>query len=208
MKYLRMFGLMVAAMALMAVGGAGSASATVACKTSITSGCGGTAWSYGNGTTMHITQETGQTGVLQTTGGTVLDTCTGGTMHGAITSAGGASSTVRFSTTTIDLGTCTRTSDTIGSGNEVELHHESGTDNATVTYTGNSAVTINTIVGTCIYGLTSGALDWGKYTGAAATFDTNLVLPKDAGNFACPDHAVWSTSYELTAPAPMYISAS
>ena len=47
MKYVKMLGLAaVAAMALMAFLGASSASATVLCKTHITSGCAAAGWDY------------------------------------------------------------------------------------------------------------------------------------------------------------------
>ena len=131
MKYLKMLCLAaVAAATLTALVGVGTASATVLCKTNLTSGCASE--DYPVGTEIHITQEPETTAVLETTSGTVLNTCTGGTTKGTIANTGGNSSTVSVTLTSLSWGTCTRTTHTITIG-AFEFHHIAGSDNGTVT---------------------------------------------------------------------------
>ena len=210
MKYVKMLGLAaVAAMALMAFLGAGTASATVLCKEAKTSGCTN---DYGAGQAIKATTTTGTTAILETTGGVVLDTCTGSEISGAITNTGGASATVSGhigpGTTGLKWGTCSRVTNTLKVGN-LEVHHIAGTDNGTLTATGGIEVTINTIFGSCVFG-TGEALDVGKITGGSpATINTEkAVVPKISGNAACPTHGVWNAQFTLTEPGSAWVSAS
>lgn len=212
MKYVKMLGLTaVAAMALTAFLGAGSASATVLCKTKVTEGCAAAGWSYGVNTTIHATQEKGTTAVLEA-GSTTLDTCTTSTVHGFVEKAGDTNSTVSGDIKTLTWGEpgttpCTNTTDTLKIGG-LEVHWISGTDNGTLTATGETEVTINTIFGSCVYG-SGKALDLGTITGGSpATIDIHASVPKISGNFACPSTGTWTASYEVTEPTPLYVATS
>ena len=207
MKYVKSLGLaLVVTMALTVLLGIGSASATVLCKTQITSGCG--SWDYAAGTTFHATLE--ETATLETLGGTTLHTCIDGTISGKFSNTGGSSETIRGVIETLSWGSptnpCTKTIDTINNG-ELEIHWISGTDNGTLTII-NTKVTTNTIFGSCIYG-SSGAIDYGTITGGnPATIDINVILPKTEGSALCPAEARWTAKYTVTEPTPLYISTN
>lgn len=190
----------VAAMALTAFIGAGSASATVLCSESATTECA----SFEKGSIVAASL-TGST-TLSTTGGTVLDTCTSGMIEATTKNNGGSSETVSASIDELAWESCTQTTDTISKG-ELEIHHISGSDNGTVT--GKSiSFTVNSALGTCTYG-TGEALDLGTLKGGnPATLEINAVLVKTAGGFACPADAKWVASYSVTFPELLYVGAS
>jgi hypothetical protein len=202
MKYIKILGLAaVAAMALMAFG-AGTASATKLCTTAgDTTNCGS---HYPINTTVEGTL-TGSA-VLETTGGTVLDTCTGSTVSGKTTSTAATGSTVTGNVETLTWTGCTFTTHTIAKGS-LEIKHISGTDNGTLTGR-NQEVTIKTgLFGPCIYGTAAGT-DLGTVTGgnpASITINALVPLTKDDGGI-CPSEARWTASYAITTPKPLYVS--
>lgn len=208
MKYVKMLGLAaVAAMALMAFVGAGSASASVLCKTAPNAaGECPTGWDYPAGTTVHITQKAGTTAALES-GSTVLDTCTTSTFHGFTANTGSATETVHGENT-LTWGTaatpCSKTTDTIAGG-EVEIHAADDKGNGTVTAK-NSEVTINTIFGTCVYG-SGPSIDLGILTGGnTPTISIDATVPKISGNFACPSTSTWTAEYVVTQPQPLWVA--
>ncbi len=206
MKYLKMLGLAaVAAMALTAFFGASSASATVTCTTNVHFGCGA-GWKIT--TSMVATQTEGTTAILETTGGVVLDTCTGSKVEGEITNPGGPTETVSGNINSLLWGTCSRTTHTLKIGS-LEVHNIAGTNDGTLTATGGTEVTINTIFGSCIYG-TGAALDIGRITGGTpAILHTNsVVVPKVGGNAACPAHGVWNATFTLTNHHGVWVTTS
>ncbi len=209
MKYVKMLGLAaVAAMALMAFLGAGTASATVLCTAPNKEDVCPAGEKYEAGKTIHATTTPGTTAVLETTGGVVLDTCTGSTVKGVAETTGSASTTVSGAIGELAWGTCSRTTHTLKIGS-LEVHHIPGTNNGTLTASGGTEVTILTIFGTCTYG-TGATLDIGKVTGGntAVIHTEKTVVPKLAGNAACPAHGVWNASFDVTEPSPLYIAAS
>ncbi len=126
-KYAKILGLAaVAAMALMAFVGTGTASATVLCKTNLTTGCAAAGQDYPAGTGIHATSES--SGILETTGGVILDTCTGSTVKGKTSNTGSASTTVSGPIEELAWGVCRRTTNTLKLGS-LEVHHIAGTDN-------------------------------------------------------------------------------
>ena len=149
MKYVKVLGLAaVAAMALMAFLGASTASATVLCKTQLTSGCAAAGWAYPSGTLISASLEASAT--LETTGGTPIVTCETGLVEGSTTNAGSSADTVDGNLSKLEFGGCTRTVDVLNKGS-LEVHWISGTDNGTVT-SKSAEVTINTPFGNCVYG--------------------------------------------------------
>jgi hypothetical protein len=199
MNHLKLPGLIaVAAMAMMALLGAGTASATVLCKTA-TGGleCGG-AWKFSG--TIKGSLASGTSAVSKNTSGEVIDTCTGGTAEGSA-SAGGATSTVTGNTSSLSLTGCTTTTKVIKQC-EGEIHYVSGTSNGTVTVKGCEVTTNTVLFGSCIYGVGEttdvGIVEEG---GSGAAAKVSKVVNKLAGSaFACPSTMVSEASVVRTAP--------
>ncbi len=206
MKYVKMLGLaVVAALALTAFFGAGSAAATVLCKTAMTEGCAASGWDYPVGTEIDMSLE-GST-FTRATNGTLLDTCTEGTLRGLTTNTGSSSQTVDWNLTHMQSSSCSATTDSLVNGS-LEVHWIPGTDNGTVTVTG-TQVTKGLVFGTCVYGPGASGADLGTLTGGSpATLDVEAVLPKISGGVACPPDVVWVGAYIVTSPKPLYISNS
>lgn len=204
MKRIKMLGLaVVAAAALTALLGAGTASATELCSTN-TSPCTGTM--YGPGTALEANL-TG-TAILETTGGTVLDECTGGGVAGTITNTGGASETVNASIPTAGLTWtgCSR-STTTTEGGELEIHTDSAAADGNGTLTAKGfTVQIATILGTCTYGFgTTTASDLGTLKGGnPASIEISTIVPRKTGA-ACPAEARWTAKYEVVKPKPLFV---
>ena len=204
MKIIKTVSFVVMAMTLMAVVGVSAATATVMCKNGVsTTSC---TEPYGAGTVIEATLTSGTTMILETAGGTILDTCTSSTMKAITENKGSAVETYIDDMTSLTFGNCTRTTNTVTLGSLV-THHISGTDNGTVTAYDPTHVTIDTIFGSCTYGnegeLTLGTLKGGNP--ASITINTNVS--KIMGNFACPNPARWTASYTVTAPKPTYPAA-
>lgn len=200
MKYLKMLGLAaVAAAALMAIAGAGMASATVACKVTETPCAPANEWELG--TSGLASLKAGTSAVMSSTSGEALMTCNGGHVSGKLENKGGPTETMHQagSSANIVYEGCTNTMDTI-KGGEVELHHIAGTDNATVTIKG-FETTVQILGVSCIYTYGAG-IDAGVITGGTKpSMDVNAVLPKGSGSFLCPSTVKGQFEGSLTEPA-------
>ena len=199
MKYVKMLGLAaVAAMALMAFVGAGSASATVLCKVTATP-CGAANHVSGTNLTFHSTHVE-----LRSTGGVFQSTCKKSTVSGPSTT-GGSASTVTGTVAKADLtwGECSEPVETI-EGGSLEVHHIAKTDNGTVTASG---FKVKVTIGVTCYYSAGAATDLGTVTGGASpTLHINAVVNEVTPSFFCPDDAVWTGSYVST--TPFYVTAS
>ena len=205
MKYLKILGLAaVAAMALMAFG-AGTASATKLCKNNLsTTAC---SEHYGVGTVVEGTL-TGSA-VLETTGGSTLDTCTGSTVSGKTTTTAATGAAVTGNVETLTWTGCTFPTATTATGS-LEISHIASTDNGTLRGKGQE-VTINTgLFGACTYG--TSATGTGTHLGtvvggkpAKLTINTIVPLTKNESGL-CPAEARWTASYTVTKPAEMWVS--
>jgi hypothetical protein len=186
----------VAAMAMMALLGAGTASATVLCKTA-TGGleCGG-AWKFSG--TVKGSLASGTSAVMKSTSGETVNTCTGGTAEGSA-SAGGATSTVTGNTTSVSLTGCSIPITNV-SKCEGEVHYISGTSNGTATVKG-CEMTANTVFGSCTYGAGAG-IDVGviEEGGSKEAAKFSKVVNRVGGSFACPSTLVVEASVVRTAP--------
>lgn len=206
MKYPKALGLAaVAAMALTALLGAGSASATVLCKTALEEGCAGT-WDYPAGTEIDLSL----VGTTSTSGtsGELLDTCTESTSKGSTTNTGGASETVDWNLTVYSSSNCTGTTDTISNGS-LEVHWIAGSTNGTVTSKNTQATKIIPGGVSCTYGTGASGSDLGTLEGGAEpTLHVKTPLAKLAGSFLCPGEVVWDGFYAVTSPQPLYVSKS
>ncbi|MDQ3724680.1 MAG: hypothetical protein M3335_02115 [Actinomycetota bacterium] len=206
MKYIKMLGLAaVAAAALMAFVGAGTASATTLCTATETP-CA-TANQI-NAVHDNIIKATlSGTAVLERTSGEALASCTVGGMEGKITNGGGSSATVSGDLTALTWGAkgagCNQTVHTVKLG-ELEIHHIAGTDNGTVTAK-NTEVTVEIFGVSCTYG-SGAALHLGTLTGGKSpVLHINAVVNKTAGGFLCPEDARWTATYNVTQPTPIYV---
>jgi len=203
MKYVKMLVLAaVAASALMAFIGAGSASATELCSTTLSPGACPTAQKVTGPLTFTLTA--GTSALLKETGasGGTLDTCESSEVGGEITNSGSSTTTVTGSISKLTWGSCSFPTTTTLKGG-LECHKITGTSNCTLTADGVSKVTINTIFfGTCVYTVTSGASIGDLTEGNPAVFHANAIAHKQEGsNFACPETSVWSATYTLTSPS-------
>ena len=208
MKYVKMLALAaVAAGALMAFIGAGTASATVLCSTTADPCPAGQSWPVN--TVLDFSIPSGSTANLVDTTGEELDKCSTSTVKGKISNAGGSTATTTGAVEELTWGSCTFPTKTLTLGN-LEIHKISSTSNGTLTADGTFEVTINTIFfGSCIYGVTSG-VDLGELTeGSPAVFHANAVAEKFSGsNLACPSTSKWTATYTLTSPSGTTLSVS
>lgn len=201
MKHLKMLVVAAAATAAMTAAlGAGTASATVLCKTTTTP-CGSP---YAKGTVL-VPSLTGSN-QIETLGGTNLVTCTATSTKITIENSGGAASTVSGPITELAASGCTTTVQTLKPGS-VEIHHIAGTDNGTVTGLFSEITTM--IFGvSCIYGAGT-SIDAGTLTGGEnPTLKVNEIIKRMGGAMICPAEVRWTASYNVTSPKPLYVEAS
>jgi len=203
MKYLKMFGLAaVAAAALMAFAGAGSASATVLCHGE-ESPCS-TKWT--KNTEVEFILKPFTVARWFTTQGITLNECSGGSLRGTIVNAGSATETVVISVAKESGGfnwsSCTTNQVTV-EGGEIEIHSITGSTNGTATMKGFKFRTDTTQYGTCYYGAGTG-VHLGKIVASKtghAIIDIEVVLIKLAGSAAlCPNDIEWWEEWEQSAP--------
>lgn len=200
MKYVKMLGLAaVAAAALMAFVGAGTASASVVCSTTVSPCPAGRAWA--TGTTVDFSSKSA---VLADTFEVVKNTCEG-TVSGTLTN-GSSTATAKLTVGAAGLtwSKCTRTADTI-KGGTLEIHNVAGTSNGTITASGFEVTSkIPSIVGeiSCVFETGTG-LDIGTLTeGNPAVADINAVVrPIPGSNANCPSTANWTATYTVTSPS-------
>jgi hypothetical protein len=206
MKYMKMLGLaLVASAALMAFGGAGTASATKLCKNSTnTTTC---SEPYAASTVIDATLS--GSAILETSGGTVLETCTGSTLKGKTANAGGSTETLKEPIESLTWSGCTKEKRTLTLG-ELEFHWIAGTDSATLTAR-NTQWTVGGLFEneSCLYGFGTGT-DLGTVVGGTnATLSISALVPRQTGSgFLCPAETRWTASYKFTEPSPLYVTSS
>lgn len=205
MNYLKLFGLAaVAATALMAFIGAGTASATVICRTEPTAGECPKEWDYQTGTKGKASLNAGTTAVLTTTTEEVLVTCTESTVEGTSDNTGSATTTVKSSLSTLTFSGCTHTIDTVSPGLG-ELHWIPGTNNGTLTTSGTKVTTQFAGV-SCTYGIGTGT-DMGTTVGGnPGNLKVNAPIKKVEGSFLCPSNTVFQAEYVATNPANAWVA--
>ncbi len=213
MKYAKMLALAaVAASALLAFIGAGSASAAVICSTTGIDPCpAGQKWEAG--TVIDFSIPAGGSALLTETGGKTIDTCKTSTVKGKITEPGGEGKTATGPVEELTWGTCTFPTKTLTMA-ALEVKKIAGTSNGTVLadeYTPKGEkrfeVTINTVLfGSCIYtvepGASLGDLTEGKTgTETPPVFHANAVAKKTPTSpIPCPETAKWTATYTMTSP--------
>lgn len=206
MKYVKMLGLAaVAAAALMAFVGAGSASATVLCKTA-TNPCT-SKWALG--TEVRFSLKSGTSAIWKGQQGETLKTCTGADLRGKISNAGSAFETVKLQITENSWTSCTVPTTTVKLG-ELEIHSITGSTNGTMTLKGAEFTTKDNFFGDCSYGAGTG-IDLGTLTSSGtgdAVIDVSAtLLPTGLG--CCPQVS-WAEEFTLTSPVetPLFVEPS
>lgn len=203
MKYLKMLGLaVVAAGALAAFAGAGTASATVLCKTTSTP-CG-EKWEPNteivsvlrSGTTLKISELGGSQ--------TLLVTCTESTLKYKTKNWGSSSETVSAGLEgPTFFGGCVEKKPIVITAGEIEIHHIAGTDNGTVTAKHLEFTIQLPIIGfSCVY--TAGAgIDFGTLKGGASPeLEVKGAFPKkESSGAACPPEVLWTGTYGIPQPS-------
>ena len=198
MKYLKMLGLAaIAATALIAFVGAGSASATVFCSTESTP-CSA---KWAKGTQLEFSVAPGSSAEWKT--GLSTNTCTGGTLKGTMLNEGGSAETIKLSVAASDFSwtNCTFSNATL-KGGELEIHSISGSNNGTVTMKGFEFTTSTTQYGSCIYGAGTG-VHLGTLTASGtgkAMIGFAVTLTKTGGGFLCPNTMEWIEEWIQTKP--------
>jgi len=201
MKYIKMLGLAtVAAVAVMAFVGAGSASAT-----ELT--CNGVKCPIG--TVFHASTPAGTHTVLHPVIGAIE--CNS-TIEGTVQDAGSPTTTAKLSLGTLALTPCTNGAvvTTLKKGT-LELHSTAGGGNATVTLF-NWEVTIQAFGFHCIFltgpaGIDIGTMTTNTSTPGAATFDLGATIPRTGGTSGvfCGSTAKWTGTYRTTKPTTLVV---
>lgn len=156
------------------------------------------------GTTIHASL-TGST-TLESTDGTLVDTCTGGGLEGATTNTGGEGEAVGLEVVSLTWSGCSFTTDTLSNGS-LSISQTGGLDGtvsgAGTTWTVKYAVSCRygTGAGTTL-GTVTGTSDTGKH----ATIDINATLSEQEPKSAfCPDSVAWKASYTVTSPTGLNV---
>ena len=198
MKYLKGLAVAAAMAAVFVVFAAGTASATVVCKTK-TSPCGSP---YPKGTLFQSVLTPGTTAVFKA--GFMTIECTEGSGSVETTSNGSATETVTGITKTLTFGGCNAVFNVLKTGTG-EIHWTSKT-NGTFTAEG-MEVTGSALGVDCVYGgkISSGITLNG---GEKPTISMNAKVPLISGGFLCANPGTMTASLTVTEPTPLYVLAS
>jgi hypothetical protein len=198
MNYLKGLAAVAAMAALLVVASAGTASATVVCKTS-SSPCSSP---YLKGTLFKGTLTPGTTAVFKAGFATIECTQAQGSIE--TTTNGSATETVKGLTKTLSFGGCNATLNVLKTGSG-EIHWTSKT-NGTFTVSG-MEVTASTLGVDCVYG---GAIGSGITLngGTNPTIGINAKVPLISGGFLCSNPGTMTATLSVTEPTPLYILAS
>jgi hypothetical protein len=202
MKHLKILGVAIAAaVAMLVILGAGSASGTVLCTETTTPCPSNRDEPQGTVVDAHLVG----TAVWETSGPspTILDTCTSGTLKFETLNTGSALGTVRARIKEMAFSNCTKFEKLINLGS-IELHHIENTDNATWVET-ETELTMEAFSGvSCTYGPGAGT-DLGAVKGGVEpVININGALSKTTGGFLCPTSIQWTANFQVTSPTPLY----
>lgn len=204
MKSLKMLGLAaVAAAALMAFVGSGTASATILCKVEATGGSCPEGQAYPEKTTVEAHLVTGTVAKLETSFKTIE--CKKSATKGETGTEEANELTGPEGTLTFEECNCEVK---VLKAGTVSTEWIEGTNNGTQRSTGSeSTTTCSTIFGSvhCIY--VTEKTDLGTLTGGSpAKVDANATIPRLTTNGLCAEKSQWKAEYEVTAPKPLYVS--
>jgi hypothetical protein len=206
MKYIKTLGLaVVAAAALMAIVGAGSASATVICKNNTTPCTSKLA----KGEKIHAVLESASA-TLVPSNNLSTTTCTGSTIEGEVSNEGSATTTAEGPILSLTFTGCNNTVHVLKTGTLVA--HYGSTMGGTLTATG-FEVTVEASGVDCIYSgtVSTGITFKGSHeTGSTSTVEAvNASVPVKAGQpFLCGSSGKWTANYSVTTPDTLNLSGS
>lgn len=190
--------------------GAGSASATVLCKTEGTGSPSGTTcpegWAYPAGTEIHAVLDPGTGNSKLVTAFKTME-CEGSTIAGETTAEEGEPLTINVTVFVFEKCNCEVVT---LAGGSLSVVWNSGTENGTLRSTGAEITTEckGTLFGNvhCIY--RTSATDIGVLTGGnPATMDIEKSnIPRLTTDSLCSEKAEWSAKYEVTSPKPLFVA--
>lgn len=203
MNYLKTLGLAVCVgLAAAVVLAAGTASATVLCKTT-SNPC---ASPYNEKTLIHAVLKS-KTLATFTSGGVVRVTCEESTFQGETKNKGSLGVDVELPLATLTFGKCDKTTTVVKAGSLKFRFKEKGS--GTVRSAG-LELSLEITGLPCVYG-TATETEIGTITEPASdtsdTFiDVNVNLPKISGSGFCPSSITWTSEYTVTSPVPLYLA--
>lgn len=199
----------VAAAAVLAVAGAGTASATVLCKVEPTTGGSTTgtvcpaASAYSAGTEIHMTL----TGRVKLTTTFKTYECLKSTMKGKTENEGSASETVKVPLESLTYSECNCQTFVLKPG-KLEIHWTTDTNNGTVTASGEEeTLSCSTIFGTMHCLITPTDHDVGTIIGGKEPEVITQNPPLDPTSPLCDEKPEWEGTYQVTSPKPLWIAA-
>jgi hypothetical protein len=197
MKHLKILGLaVVAAVAMTALFGAGSAAATVLCSTAVNPCPVGEKYTIGSALDASL-----QTSTTWEASSEPVNTCTGSTIAGKTTSSGSATETIVLKLESLTFANCTRTTTVLTRG-ELQIHSIAGTTNGTITSRGITGEIAGPLV-PCGWNFGSEWTHFGKIVGGNPAV-IELAVPVIG---SCPINGLTGT-YTITSPKPLYVVAS
>jgi hypothetical protein len=205
MRYIKTFvPLFITTIALTALAGVGTATATVLCKNNNNTATCSERYPVGTEFKTHLTG----TAVMTTTFKNI--SCEEASGEGKLESEGSSTETP-WGKGTGTYGKCNCEVKVLATGT-LEVHHIAGTDNGTVTFKGTEVTaSCATIFGSvhCIYSTGTGT-DLGTLTSgspASADFE-GANIPRLSTNGLCAEKANLDATFEITTPNPLYVAAS
>lgn len=207
MNQLKAFGLAaIAATALLAILGSGTASATQLCKTPSTPCPSGN--TYGSGTLVSASLTTATEAVLNTNIDTVK--CNSSAVQMTTTSAGGTGVGLTASITGLTFTGCIDSFGTSCTVKSVNLPYASqffnGGSSATLQITSTSGAGASVVCGSvinCTFTTKDAVLDVEGATTPPTATATKVTLSRSGG--FCPSTSTWSAKYTFIAPTPMMV---
>jgi hypothetical protein len=200
MKQLKKLGLvMTMAAALMALGAAGSASATVLCTSADTPGCT-VGHTYPVSSPLEFSQKSGAS-IRFTSGATTVTTCTGNSIKGKTSST--SSEVIKLKLELLTWTGCTQTVHTLING-EFAIQWIKGTHSATVKAIGTQ---LNLFISgeKCTYGFGESTYLGTLTKGEQPALTFSAPAKKLAGGGTCPAEIIWDNDLVLTSPHALYV---
>lgn len=207
MKCLRILGPTAAVAAVLALVGAGMASATVLCQTNASTINCGAPNHVKAGSTVEAALEGTNQAVFEDMSNNVKWKCPSSVIRGTTEQTGSAMENVSLSVPAIELSfsNCGTTIDN-GAAGTIEMEWIPKTDNATLTVKG-FKIEINAFGSEwCIYEFTT-VTDMGVLKGAnPASISVNAVIPRVNVCSFGPTSLRWTGTYTVREPNPLYVT--
>jgi len=190
MNYLKMLGMAaVAAMALMAVVGAGTASATTLEVGTVAQNAS---------VVIEATVKSGTSSILKDEAGTTTDTCTTSVVKGKTENIFTGAATVGGKLSSLTFSNCTHTTTVIAPGS-LTVAWTSGT-NGTVKSSAAEVTVVSTFFGASAICKTGGGTEIGTLTGIANTKEHATIDINGTINCGILGNATWTGTYTVTNP--------